>query len=94
MRREAVVINTARGDLVDEEALADALIEGVIHGAGLDVYEHEPSVHPRLLRADNVVLLPHLGSATNEARTAMGRRAIANLRAFFAGEAPPDVVTP
>lgn len=93
MRRDAVLINTARGDLVDEEALADALIEGVLHGAGLDVYEHEPSVHPRLLRLDNVVLLPHLGSATAEARVGMGRRAIENLRAFFAGETPPDAVT-
>lgn len=94
MRSDAVLINTARGDLVDEEALADALIEGVLHGAGLDVYEHEPSVHPRLLRLDNVVLLPHLGSATAEARIGMGRRALENLRAFFAGDAPPDVVTP
>ncbi|MGE5927181.1 MAG: 2-hydroxyacid dehydrogenase [Gemmatimonadota bacterium] len=92
MRRDAVLINTARGDLVDEEALADALIEGVVHGAGLDVYAHEPAVHPRLLRAGNVVLLPHLGSATEEARIGMGRRAMANLRAFFDGAAPPDLV--
>ena len=88
----AILINTARGTLVDEEALADTLIEGTIHGAGLDVYEHEPSVHPRLLRANNVVLLPHLGSATEEARVGMGRRALGNLTAFFAGEAPPDIV--
>ena len=93
MRRDAVLINTARGDLVDEEALADALIEGLLHGAGLDVYEHEPAVHPRLLRVDNVVLLPHLGSATEAARVGMGRRALDNLRAFFAGHAPPDVVS-
>jgi lactate dehydrogenase-like 2-hydroxyacid dehydrogenase len=93
MRPDAVLINTARGDLVDEEALADALIEGVLHGAGLDVYAHEPSVHPRLLRAGNVVLLPHLGSATDEARVGMGRRAIDNLRAFFAGAPPPDLVS-
>jgi lactate dehydrogenase-like 2-hydroxyacid dehydrogenase len=93
MRRGAVLINTARGTLVDEEALADALLEGTIHGAGLDVYEHEPSVHPRLLRAGNVVLLPHLGSATEEARAAMGWRALANLKAFFAGEPPPDPVS-
>lgn len=92
LRPGAVLINTARGDLVDEEALADALLEGVLHGAGLDVYEYEPSVHPRLLRLDNVVLLPHLGSATGDARIGMGRRAIENLRAFFAGSAPPDVV--
>jgi lactate dehydrogenase-like 2-hydroxyacid dehydrogenase len=93
MRPDAVLINTARGDLVDEEALADALIEGVVHGAGLDVYAHEPAVHPRLLRAGNVVLLPHLGSATEEARIGMGRRAMDNLRAFFAGAPPPDLVT-
>ncbi|HEU4830212.1 MAG TPA: D-glycerate dehydrogenase [Gemmatimonadales bacterium] len=92
MKRDAVLINTARGDLVDEEALADALLEGALHGAGLDVYEHEPSVHPRLLRLDNVVLLPHLGSATEDARIGMGRRAIENLRAFFAGKEPPDRV--
>lgn len=92
MRRDAVLVNTARGDLIDEEALADALIEGVVHGAGLDVYAHEPAIHPRLLRADNVVLLPHLGSATEEARVGMGRRALENLRAFFGGEPPPDAV--
>ncbi len=92
MRKDAVLINTARGELVDEEALADALLEGVIHGAGLDVYEHEPSVHPRLLRLDHVVLLPHLGSATDDARIGMGRRAIENLRAYFEGRTPPDRV--
>ena len=92
MREDAVLINTARGSLVDEEALADALMERRIAGAGLDVYEHEPAVHPRLLRAANVVLLPHLGSATAEARIGMGRRALENLRAFFAGAVPPDVV--
>ena len=92
MRRDAVLVNTARGDLVDEEALADALIEGVVHGAGLDVYAHEPAIHPRLLRAENVVLLPYLGSATEEARVGMGRRTLENLRAFFGGEPPPDVV--
>jgi glyoxylate reductase len=63
-----------------------------VHGAGLDVYAHEPAIHPRLLRADNVVLLPHLGSATEEARVGMGRRALENLRAFFGGEPPPDAV--
>ena len=92
MRPGSVLINTARGTLVDEEALADALLDRTIHGAGLDVYEHEPSVHPRLLRAGNVVLLLHLGSATEEARVGMGRRALENLRAFFAGATPPDLV--
>lgn len=90
MRRSAILVNTARGDLVDEEALADALEQGTIRAAGLDVYEHEPAVNPRLLALENVVLLPHLGSATESARVAMGRRALENLRAFFAGERPPD----
>lgn len=92
MRRSAFLINTARGDVVDEDALADALHEGVIAGAGLDVYEHEPRVHPRLLTLENVVLAPHLGSATLETRIAMGERVIANLEAFFAGREPPDRV--
>jgi lactate dehydrogenase-like 2-hydroxyacid dehydrogenase len=90
MRHTAILVNTARGDLVDEEALADALAQGTIRAAGLDVYEHEPAVSPRLLALENVVLLPHLGSATESARIAMGRRALENLRAFFAGERPPD----
>ncbi|HLS47245.1 MAG TPA: D-glycerate dehydrogenase, partial [Gemmatimonadales bacterium] len=92
MKRDAILINTARGDLVDESALARALTEGRIAGAGLDVYEQEPRVHPQLIGLENVVLLPHLGSATESARIAMGRRALENLRAFLAGGEPADVV--
>lgn len=93
MRRQAVLINTARGDVVDEAALVAALESGTIAGAGLDVYEREPTVHPGLLSRDNVVLLPHLGSATFETREAMGMRAAANIDAFFAGAPLPDAVT-
>lgn len=92
MRPHAVLVNTARGEIVDEAALAAALRDGVIGAAGLDVYEREPAVHPDLLRLENVVLLPHLGSATTEARVAMGLRAVENLRAYFAGEAVSDPV--
>ncbi|HEU4960605.1 MAG TPA: D-glycerate dehydrogenase [Sphingomonas sp.] len=90
MAPHAIVVNTARGSVIDEAALADALASGRIAAAGLDVYEREPAVEPRLGALDNVVLLPHLGSATIEARTAMGMRAAANLEAFFDGRDPPD----
>jgi lactate dehydrogenase-like 2-hydroxyacid dehydrogenase len=92
MRRSAFLVNTARGDVVDEAALVEALASGTIAGAGLDVYEHEPRIHPGLLEMEQVVLLPHLGSATVETRVAMGRRAIENLTAVLAGEAPRDRV--
>lgn len=92
MRRTAVLINTARGDVVDEAALVEALEQRQIAGAGLDVFEREPAVHPGLLGRDDVVLLPHLGSATAETREAMGMRALANLEACFAGAPPPDRV--
>lgn len=92
MRRSAFLINTARGDVVDEPALANALRTGTIAGAGLDVYEREPEVHPALRGLDNVVLLPHLGSATVESRVAMGEKVIENLVAFFAGDEPPNRV--
>jgi lactate dehydrogenase-like 2-hydroxyacid dehydrogenase len=85
MRRGAYLINTARGDVVDEAALVEALSDGTIAGAGLDVYEREPQIAPALLTMENVVLLPHLGSATTETRVAMGRRALENLRLFFSG---------
>ena len=94
MRPTAYLINSARGSLVDQQALAAALRAGTIAGAGLDVYEREPDVPRELLQLENVVLLPHLGSATDEARTAMGRRAHQNLRAFFAGAAIPDPISP
>jgi lactate dehydrogenase-like 2-hydroxyacid dehydrogenase len=85
MRRSAFLINTARGDVVDERALVEALSDGTIAGAGLDVYEREPQVAPELLAMENMVLLPHLGSATTETRIAMGQRAVENLRLFFSG---------
>lgn len=90
MQRHAILVNTSRGDVVDEAALASALRAGTIAGAALDVFEHEPAVHPGLLELTNVVLVPHLGSATMESRVAMGRRAIANIEAFITGSALPD----
>ena len=92
MKPTAILINTARGSVVDEEALAQALNVGRIAAAGLDVYECEPRVHPQLLATERVVLLPHLGSATTEARVAMGMQAAANLAAYFDGRPPPDRV--
>ena len=92
MRPGAFLINTSRGEVVDEAALAGALASGVIAGAGLDVYEHEPHVPAALLARENVVLLPHLGSATIETRIAMGHRAVDNLEAFLRGDPPPDRV--
>jgi len=92
MKRDAVLVNTGRGTLIDEGALADALAEGTIAAAGLDVYADEPRVHPALVGLPNVVLLPHLGSATRETREAMGMKVADNLDRFFAGEAPLDRV--
>ncbi len=92
MKPDAFLINTARGDVVDEQALVAALAAGTIAGAGLDVYEREPAVTPALLTRENVVLLPHLGSATRETRVAMGLRTLENLRAFFADAPPRDRV--
>ncbi|MFJ5957840.1 2-hydroxyacid dehydrogenase [Paenarthrobacter sp. NPDC092416] len=89
MKGTAFLVNTARGPIVDEAALASALREGAIAGAGLDVYEHEPRVHPELLELDNVALLPHLGSATVETRTAMAMLANDNALAVLSGEQPP-----
>lgn len=91
MRPSTHLINTARGSLVDEQALADALASGAIAGAGLDVYAAEPQVPEALLRLSNVVLLPHLGSATAATREAMGFRVLENLKTFFAGKAPRDL---
>jgi lactate dehydrogenase-like 2-hydroxyacid dehydrogenase len=92
MRDDAILVNTARGDVVDEAALVKALADGRIAGAGLDVFEKEPGVTPALLEMENVVLLPHLGSATRETRTAMGLRVTENAEAFFAGKEPRDRV--
>ena len=92
MKPSAMLINTARGPVVDETALVDALESGRIAGAGLDVYEREPAVHAGLLELENVVLLPHLGSATIETRVAMGMRMLDNLDRFFAGKPLLDPV--
>ncbi|ARP67683.1 MULTISPECIES: 2-hydroxyacid dehydrogenase [Mesorhizobium] len=92
MKKSAFLINTARGDVVDEDALVQALRERRITGAGLDVFETEPSVPRALTEREDVVLLPHLGSATSETRIAMGMRVIDNLSAFFEGRTPPDAV--
>ncbi len=89
MKKEAVLVNVSRGEVVDEKALAEALREGRIFAAGLDVYEKEPKVHPGLLRVRNAVLLPHLGSATTDAREGMGKLATENLLAVLSGEDPP-----
>ena len=92
MPPQAFLINTARGEVVDEAALIASLRDGRIKGAGLDVYSAEPAVPPALMQLENVVLLPHLGSATEETRTAMGLRVLANLDAFFNGDPLPDPV--
>ncbi|HSX56034.1 MAG TPA: D-glycerate dehydrogenase [Sphingomonas sp.] len=92
MKRDAVLVNTGRGTLIDEAALADALKAGTIAAAGLDVYEREPAVEAALTGLPNAVLLPHLGSATLETREAMGMKVADNLDAFFAGREPFDRV--
>ena len=92
MKESAFLINTARGDVVDEAALVQALKDDVIAGAGLDVYAKEPTVSEELLSMNNVVLIPHLGSATTETRVAMGLRSLANVKAFFDGKEPGDRV--
>ncbi|MBM3534707.1 MAG: D-glycerate dehydrogenase [Alphaproteobacteria bacterium] len=88
----AILVNTSRGEVIDEAALALALSSGTLGGAGLDVYEHEPAIHPKLLELDNVVLLPHMGSATLEGRLAMGERVIINIKTWVDGHNPPDRV--
>ena len=94
MKETAYLVNSARGPIVDEAALVDALLAGKIAGAGLDVFENEPDVHPGLLELDNVVILPHLGSATIETRTAMGVLAAKNAIAVLNGDKPPTPVNP
>ncbi len=92
MKDDAFLINTARGEVIDEAALTQALWYETIGGAALDVFDGEPRINPDLAASDRLVMLPHLGSATREAREAMGFRAMDNLTAFFDGTQPPDLV--
>jgi glyoxylate reductase len=94
MKPSAYLINTARGNIIEEEALVEALQAGRLGGAGLDVFEREPKVHPALIEMDNVVLLPHIGSATAETRLRMALLASANLLAALNGQRPPNLVNP
>jgi glyoxylate reductase len=88
----AYIVNTSRGEVIDENALARMLAAGEIAGAALDVFEHEPAINPKLLKLDNVILLPHMGSATIEGRLAMGEKVIINIKTFIDGHTPPDRV--
>ncbi len=92
MPAHAILVNTARGEIIDENALADLLASGGIAGAGLDVFEFEPAINPKLIKLPNAVLLPHLGSATVEARTEMGEKVIINIKTWMDGHRPPDRV--
>lgn len=92
MKPKALLVNTARGPIVDEAALAQALIDGKLGGAALDVYEREPEVHPRLLQAPRTLLVPHLGTSTLQTRVIMGEKAFANILAVLSGKAPPHPV--
>ncbi|WP_042442296.1 2-hydroxyacid dehydrogenase [Azospirillum sp. B510] len=92
LRPHCYIVNTSRGEVIDEVALTRMLSKGEIAGAGLDVFEHEPAVNPKLLRLDNVVLLPHMGSATIEGRIDMGEKVVINIKTFTDGHTPPDRV--
>ena len=92
MKHSAFIINTARGEVIDENAMVRMLKAGELAGAGLDVYEHEPQVNPKLLELDSVVLLPHMGSATLEGRIEMGEKVLINIKTFADGHKPPDRV--
>jgi glyoxylate reductase len=94
MKPSAYVVNTARGEVIDENALARMIENNELAGAGLDVFEHEPAVNPKLLKSDKVVVLPHMGSATLEGRVDMGEKVIINIKTFLDGHAPPDRVHP
>ncbi len=94
MKPTAVLVNTSRGPVIDEAALVEALREGDLFAAGLDVFENEPEVHPGLLELDNAVVIPHLGSATVETRDAMGFLAVENVEAALAGRRPPTLLNP
>ncbi len=92
LQPHALIVNTSRGEVIDENAMTRMLEKGELAGAGLDVFEHEPAVSPKLLKLDNVVLLPHMGSATIEGRIAMGEKVIINCKTFVDGHTPPDRV--
>ncbi len=94
LKPDAYVVNTARGEVIDENELARLVEQGAIAGAGLDVFEHEPAINPKLVRSDRVVALPHLGSATIEGRVDMGEKVIINIKTFVDGHNPPDRVHP
>jgi glyoxylate reductase len=91
--QDAIVVNTARGEIVDDDALISALKSGRLAAAGLDVFKNEPNIDPRYRELENVFMLPHLGSATQNTRIAMGMKAVDNLEAFFRGERPRDLLT-
>ncbi len=90
LKSDAFIVNTSRGEVIDETALTQLLSEGTIAGAGLDVFENEPAISPKLLALDNVVLQPHMGSATIEGRIAMGEKVLINIKTFIDGHNPPD----
>jgi len=94
MKPTAYIVNTARGEVIDENALARMIENDELGGAGLDVFEHEPAVNPKLLKSEKVVVLPHMGSATLEGRIDMGEKVIINIKTFLDGHAPPDRVHP
>ncbi len=94
IRPDAYIVNTARGEVIDENELSRLVEQGAIAGAGLDVFEHEPAINPKLLKSDRVVALPHMGSATIEGRVDMGEKVIINIKTFIDGHNPPDRVHP
>lgn len=94
LKPSCFIVNTARGEVIDENELARLIEANAIAGAGLDVFEHEPSINPKLLASDRVIALPHMGSATQEGRIDMGEKVIINIKAFVDGHAPPDRVHP
>ncbi|MGB0696290.1 MAG: 2-hydroxyacid dehydrogenase [Rhodospirillaceae bacterium] len=94
LRPHAYIVNTARGEVVDENALVRMLTKGELAGAGLDVFEHEPAINPKLVTMENVVLLPHMGSATIEGRVDMGEKVLINIKTYADGHKPPDRVLP
>jgi glyoxylate reductase len=94
VRPDAIIVNTSRGEVIDEAALTRMLRNKEIAGAGLDVFEHEPAINPKLRELDNVVLLPHMGSATIEGRIDMGEKVVINIKTFVDGHRPPDRVLP